>query len=293
MNLDKLLGALAQSGLGRATGGGGAAGGINIGGILSQVLGGGAGAPAAGGGGLGGGLGGLLQSLGGGAAASGGGGLGGLGGGLGGILNSLGGGGQNQSSGGLGGGLGGGLMTIIAGLAMQALQNRGGGGGGLLSSLGDAPPVVAPPSSASDETAPGAGSGGGFLNMADSVGGAPAAHLIGQDTAHRIIRTMIAAAAADGTIDDSEAEAIQGHLGQEDAAEREFLENEMRNPATPEQLAAGVSGPQEAAQIYTAALLTVTMDTPEESGFLKKLALALKLDPQTIASLHQTVKQGQ
>ena len=36
------------------------------------------------------------------------------------------------------------------------------------------------------------------------------------------------------------------------------------------------------------------MDTPEESeSATKKLALALKLDSQTIASLHQTVKQGQ
>jgi uncharacterized membrane protein YebE (DUF533 family) len=103
---------------------------------------------------------------------------------------------------------------------------------------------------------------------------------------------MIAAAAADGTIDEAEATAIQGHLGEEDEEERAFIEQELNNPATPEQLAAGVGGPQEAAQVYTAALLTVTMDSPEESRFLKQLALALRLDAQTIAALHQTVRQG-
>lgn len=284
MDLDKLLGALAQSGLGRASGGGGAGG---LGGILSQVLGGG-GAASGGLGGAGGGLGGLgglLQGLGAG------------GGGLGGILGGLAGGGQARG-GGLGSGLGGGLMAVIATIAMQALQNRGGGGGGLggllggLGGLGDAPPTA--PAAPVAAPGVGGGSGGGFLDMADSVGssGGQAAPLIGQDTAHRILRTMIAAAAADGTIDQNEAAAIQGQLGEEDEEERAFIENELNNPATPDQLAAGVSGPQEAAQVYTAALLTVTLDSPEESRFLKQLALALKLDAQTIAALHQTVKPG-
>ncbi len=186
-------------------------------------------------------------------------------------------------------------MAIIATVAMQAMQNRGGGGGGLggllggLGGQGDAPPAA--PTAPAAAPGVGGGSGGGFLDMADSVGGggAQAAPLIGQDTAQRILRTMIAAAAADGSIDQNEAAAIRGQLGEEDEEERAFIENELSSPATPEQLAAGVSGPQEAAQVYTAALLTVTMDSPEESRFLKQLALALKLDAQTIASLHQTV----
>lgn len=269
MNLDKLLGALAQSSMGRASGGGLGGGGVDIGGILSQVLGGGgmAAAPAGRSGGGMGGLGGLLEGLGGGGSS---------GGGLGGILGGLAGG---QRS---GGGLGGGLMAIIATIAMQALQNRG----------GSAASLSAPPAAASNDVAPGS-SGGGFLDMADSVGGGTrAAPLMGQDTAHRVIRTMIAAAAADDTIDEAEATAIQGHLGEDDAEERAFIEQELNNPATPEQLADGVGGPQEAAQVYTAALLTITMDSPEESRFLKQLALALGLDAQTIAALHQTVRQG-
>ncbi|WP_152613653.1 DUF533 domain-containing protein, partial [Inquilinus limosus] len=181
---------------------------------------------------------------------------------------------------------------IIATIAMQALQNRGGGGGGLgglLGGMGDAPPTA--PATPAAAPGVGGGSGGGFLDMADSVGGGgQAAPLMGQDTAHRILRTMIAAAAADGTIDQNEAAAIQGQLGEEDEEERAFIEQELNSPATPEELAAGVGGPQEAAQIYTAALLTVTMDSPEESRFLKQLALALKLDAQTIAALHQTVR---
>jgi hypothetical protein len=273
MDLDKLLGALAQSGMGRSSGGG--AGGL--GGILNQVLGGGA--TSGGLGGSGGGLGGLLQGLGAGGSS---------GGGLGDILGGLT-GGQSRGAGGLGGG----LMAVIATIAMQALQNRG-GGGGLLGGLGDAPPAASTGSAAISAPGASGGTGGGFLDMADSVGGgaAQAAPLIGQDTAQRILRTMIAAAAADGTIDEAEATAIQGQLGEDDTEERAFIEQELNNPATPEQLAAGVSGPQEAAQVYTAALLTVTMDSPEESRFLKQLALALRLDAQTIASLHQTVKQG-
>jgi uncharacterized membrane protein YebE (DUF533 family) len=103
---------------------------------------------------------------------------------------------------------------------------------------------------------------------------------VSDEAAQRYIRTMIAAAAADGRIDAGEQCKILGGLrraGIERAAQQ-FLAAEINSPATPAELAAGVGSPEEAVQVYTAARVAIDLDTNEEHVFLSTLARELGID---------------
>ncbi len=91
---------------------------------------------------------------------------------------------------------------------------------------------------------------------------------------------MIAAAAADGEIDEEEFKRITGNLEQLGFNEgaREFLEQEFQQPATPEELAQAAGSPEVRAQVYTAARLSIEPDTVEEQTWLQALAGALEID---------------
>jgi uncharacterized membrane protein YebE (DUF533 family) len=107
------------------------------------------------------------------------------------------------------------------------------------------------------------------------------------DAARRYIRAMIAAAAADGRIDAAEQPRILNGLrqaGLDEAAER-FLTAEISNPANIAELASGVTSPEEAVQIYTAARIAVDPDNHEEHAFLSSLAEALGIDHDLAAQV--------
>jgi uncharacterized membrane protein YebE (DUF533 family) len=100
------------------------------------------------------------------------------------------------------------------------------------------------------------------------------------ESAALLVRAMIAAAAADGRIDEREQQKILGGLkqaGLADAAEQ-FLAREIKNPATVDDLANAVSSPAEGVQVYTAARIAVEPDTNEEHEFLAALAERLGID---------------
>lgn len=96
------------------------------------------------------------------------------------------------------------------------------------------------------------------------------------------IRAMIAAANSDGRIDDSEKQRIFGALKQGglEAEAEAFLQQELRQPASVEELAASVGSPEEAAQVYTAARIAIEPDTAAENAFLSGLANRLGIDKQ-------------
>lgn len=150
-----------------------------------------------------------------------------------------------------------GALALIGGLAYKAFQNYQ--EGRPLISNDDPRRLVSEPAPA----------GTGFE---------PAA--ISNDTATLYIRAMIAAAASDGRIDANEQKNILGGMQQAGvgAAAHAFLEQEIQNPATAEELAAAVTSPQEAVQLYTAARLAIDPDTSEEAGFLGELAQRLGID---------------
>jgi uncharacterized membrane protein YebE (DUF533 family) len=111
--------------------------------------------------------------------------------------------------------------------------------------------------------------------------------VVSDEAARRYIRTMIAAAAADGRIDAAEQQKILGGVRQAgiERAAQQFLAAEINNPATAAELAAGVNSPEEAVQVYTAARVAMDLDTNEEHEFLSSLAEALGIDDNLAAQV--------
>lgn len=114
-----------------------------------------------------------------------------------------------------------------------------------------------------------------------------------------LLRTMIAASLADGHIDDAERAAISAKLNERPGASRDeaerFLAQELANPASVETIARAVASPEEAAEVYIAALLAIDPDVSSERAFLARLALALKLDAALTPHLEaaaRAAKQG-
>lgn len=106
-------------------------------------------------------------------------------------------------------------------------------------------------------------------------------------TALIFIRAMIAAAAADGAIDQEERDAILGGLREAgfDPEANEWLANEMANPATVDDLVAAATTPEIAAQIYTAARIAINPDTAAEKDFLAGLSASLNIDTELAANI--------
>src|SRR5690606_35588379 len=117
-----------------------------------------------------------------------------------------------------------GALALIGGLAYKAYQNYSQGR-----------PLISGPEANRllEEAAP------------DGSGFEPST--VSNDTAALYIRAMIAAAAADGRLDEAEQKKIFGGLQQAgmEAEARTFIEQELRSPATVEDLASAVRNPAE------------------------------------------------
>jgi uncharacterized membrane protein YebE (DUF533 family) len=151
-----------------------------------------------------------------------------------------------------------GALVMIGGLAYKAWQNYSSGR-----------PMISGPNFVPEQ----APQGSGFEPQA-----------VTQESAAMYIRAMIAAAAADGRIDEAEQHKILGGLKQAgvDAEAEEFIANELNNPATVEDLVAGVQTQEEAVQLFTAARIAVDLDTQQEHDFLVALAQGLQLDAKLV-----------
>lgn len=176
-------------------------------------------------------------------------------GGLGAIAGALlGGGGKSVK-----GALGGSAMAILGALAVNALQGRLGGAGGA---------TTGAPQSLSAEQ---------LQALADPA------------TERLIVRAMIAAAKADGKVDEQEMERIAGKVGVDGISpeERQMVVEELRRPLDLNALVADVHNPIVAAEVYGASLLAIDIDTEAEIAYLGQLARALGLDSATVARLHE------
>lgn len=230
-------------------------------------------------------------------------GLGGLGGGLDDILGGLmGGTGNSQGGGGLGGILGsvGGMLSGdsgVGGLSRGQVGGIGaiagallGGGGGAIS---------------------GAAKGGAMALLGtlaisalrnwqsrDSAEAAKpelsdeeVAQITAPQTAELCLRGMIEAVKSDGHVADAEIQRIVGKLqeGGITPEEQRFVSEQMAAPADPAGLIAAIPNREVGAQVYAAALMAITVDTPAERGFLANLASGAGLDTATVARLHSLV----
>jgi uncharacterized membrane protein YebE (DUF533 family) len=109
-----------------------------------------------------------------------------------------------------------------------------------------------------------------------------------------IIRAMIAAARADGVIDTEERAAIAGQLDQAglDDEARELVLKEFAAPASLDTLAAEITDPVLAAQVYAACMIAVGAATEPERAWLAELARRTGLAAETIAAIERRLAAG-
>ena len=127
----------------------------------------------------------------------------------------------------------------------------------------------------------------GSKTLADMIGAATSgtpAHAAAEENARLMIRAMIQAAKADGTIDADERKKIMDHLTDASDEEIAFVEAELDAPVDVTALASA-TGETMKAQVYAAARMAIQVDTPEENSYLNQLATALGLDAETRARL--------
>ncbi len=107
-----------------------------------------------------------------------------------------------------------------------------------------------------------------------------------------LVRVMIAAARADGHIDDAERAAILGKLKTSGMNEevQSFIDHEISNPVDLDGLVASAVTEEQKVELYTAARLTISPDSRAERGFLDMLAGRLGLADALIDHIDATVK---
>lgn len=97
-----------------------------------------------------------------------------------------------------------------------------------------------------------------------------------EENAKLMIKAMIMAAKADGTIDDEERAKIMGHLKDATPDELAFVKAELDAPIDITSFAAEV-GVSARSQVYATSLLAITADSDVEKAYLRQLATALGL----------------
>lgn len=130
-----------------------------------------------------------------------------------------------------------------------------------------------------------------MTGMAGALPGTGPALAAGEDTARLMLRAMIMAAKADGTIDGDERARIMAYAGDATPEERAFIEAQMDAPIDVTALAADTSEAMKA-QVYAAAVMAIKVDNPAESDFLAALAEALGIAPATRDSVHSAMGGG-
>lgn len=163
-------------------------------------------------------------------------------------------------------------LALVGGLAYKAWQSYQ---DGQKATPGPAPLIPPPP-------------GSGFLPAAADTAGADALALL-------LARAMISAAKADGQIDAAESQRILDHINGLDlpAEDKAFLFEEYARPLDISALAAAVSTPQQATEVFAASVLMVEPPSAPERIYLEGLASALKLDAALVGEIRAAVAESQ
>jgi len=203
------------------------------------------------------GLGGLLGGLlGGGNTTGGGSGLGGLLGGLLGGGSSAGGSAQGRSAGGIN-------YATLASLGMMAFQAY---------QSWQRSQAAAPQQA---------------VRTVDQLSGPEA-----EDHSHAILRALIAAAKADGRIDEQEEQLIYAEIKRQtnDPQLQQWLDDEVSKPLDAAEVARSAKDPAMAAEMYLASVMLVDDQQDAERAYLDELASALQIDPTLQVHLEQQAK---
>lgn len=107
-----------------------------------------------------------------------------------------------------------------------------------------------------------------------------------------ILKALVAAAKADGHVDDQERKMIEGELAQltDDPDLQRWLEAELNKPLDPVDVAAAATSPEMASEMYLASVLMVDEEQIMERAYLDELARLLKLDAQLKMELESQVR---
>ena len=213
---------------------------------------------------------------------------------LGGLIRSS----TRGSRGGLGGLMSGGAALGVLGVAMEAVEhymNKSQGAGPLPQTPGTPPPMPgsAPPSPPVMERASAAPPPPPMPGKPASVAPPPVADdPAGNPEAVILIQAMIAAANADGVIDQAERDNILKRLQAVDLSPEEhaFVVQELLSPADLETIVGNVNRPELARQVYTVSLMAIEVDTEKERQYMSTLASRLGLDESTVEQIQRSLE---
>lgn len=125
----------------------------------------------------------------------------------------------------------------------------------------------------------------------------PPAALPPPDAEHHsqaILKALIAAAKADGHVDDRERELIEGEFRRIDAdpQTQQWLHAELQKPLDPAEIARAATTPELASEMYLASLLAADEQNFMERAYLDELARQLKIDDALKAKLEQQLRDA-
>ena len=107
-----------------------------------------------------------------------------------------------------------------------------------------------------------------------------------------ILKALVAAAKADGHIDERERELIEGEFTKLDNDQelQHWLHTELNKPLDPTDVARAASTPEMAAEMYIASVMLVDEENFMEKSYLDELARQLKLEPGLKVELERQVR---
>ena len=123
---------------------------------------------------------------------------------------------------------------------------------------------------------------------------APATGADGKPFALALLRSMIAAANADGHVGADEQKQIfeAANRAGLDAEDKAFIFDALQNPSSPAQIAALASGQEQSAELYLAARIAIDPDQPAEKAFLQKLSQSLQLPDALVSHLDAQIAKS-
>lgn len=113
-----------------------------------------------------------------------------------------------------------------------------------------------------------------------------------EDRARLLVTAMIAAAKADGYIDQGEQERIFERVGalELDAEAKAYLMDQLRAPLDLDGIVRAAGKPEVATEVYAASLLAIDPDHPAEKAYLQMLAARLGLADDLVAEIHRAAE---
>jgi uncharacterized membrane protein YebE (DUF533 family) len=111
---------------------------------------------------------------------------------------------------------------------------------------------------------------------------------------HAILIAVIAAAKADGHVDERERQLIDGEIAKltQDPSLLGWVDSELKKPLDPAAIATAATTPEIATEMYLASVLIVDDENFMERAYLQELAKQLRLDPGLQAEITNQAKQA-